>query len=67
MRSNAQKCISRRQLLHALAGAAAVPRLALARELNADVAVIGGGVGGCAAALAAARTGMRVLLTEATA
>jgi len=31
-----------------------------------DVAVIGGGVGGCAAALAAARGGMRVLLTEET-
>jgi hypothetical protein len=31
-----------------------------------DVAIIGGGVGGCAAALAAAQAGCRVLLTEQT-
>ena len=37
-----------------------------ARELRCDVAVIGGGTGGCAAALAAARNGMRVILTEET-
>ena len=37
-----------------------------ARELRCDVAVIGAGVGGCAAALAAARNGMRVILTEET-
>jgi hypothetical protein len=36
------------------------------RELQADVAIIGGGVGGCAAALAALRNGMRVILTEET-
>lgn len=35
-------------------------------ELACDVAVIGGGVGGVAAALAAARNGMRVILTEET-
>jgi NADPH-dependent 2,4-dienoyl-CoA reductase/sulfur reductase-like enzyme len=34
--------------------------------LRADVVVIGGGVGGCAAALAAARSGSRVILTEET-
>jgi len=34
------------------------------RELTCDVAVIGGSLGGCAAALAAARNGMRVILTE---
>jgi hypothetical protein len=34
------------------------------RELSADLAVIGGGVGGVACALAAARNGHRVLLTE---
>lgn len=34
--------------------------------LTADVAVIGGGVGGCAAALAALEGGCRVILTEET-
>jgi hypothetical protein len=34
--------------------------------LSADVAVIGGGTGGCAAALAALRNGCRVILTEET-
>ncbi|MBI4875872.1 MAG: FAD-dependent oxidoreductase [Acidobacteria bacterium] len=37
-----------------------------ARQLRADVAVIGGGTGGCAAALAALRNGMRVIMTEET-
>jgi hypothetical protein len=37
-----------------------------AKELHADVVIIGGGVGGCAAALAAARAGHRVILTEET-
>ncbi|MEZ5403332.1 MAG: FAD-dependent oxidoreductase [Bryobacteraceae bacterium] len=37
-----------------------------ARDLRCDVAVIGGGVGGCAAALAALRNGMRVVLSEET-
>ena len=40
--------------------------LAAPRELRCDVAVIGGGVGGCAAALAALRNGMSVVLTEET-
>lgn len=35
-----------------------------ARELAADVAVVGGGVGGVACALAAARNGLKVVLTE---
>ncbi|MBK9167297.1 MAG: FAD-dependent oxidoreductase [Bryobacterales bacterium] len=52
---------SRRAFL-ALAGGAA-----WARELAADVAVIGGGFGGCAAALAALRSGLRVVMTEPTA
>src|SRR5689334_18247838 len=34
--------------------------------IRADVAIIGGGLGGCAAALAAARLGRRVVLTEET-
>ena len=33
---------------------------------HADVVVVGGGVGGCAAALAAARAGLKVILTEET-
>ena len=36
------------------------------KELNADLIVIGGGIGGCAAALAAVRNGRRVILTEET-
>src|SRR5579884_1101879 len=36
------------------------------RERRADVVIIGGGVGGCAAALAAARAVCSVLLTEET-
>ncbi|MDW8243016.1 MAG: FAD-dependent oxidoreductase [Thermogemmata sp.] len=35
-----------------------------ARELRGDIAIIGAGVGGIACALAAARRGLRVLLTE---
>ena len=35
-------------------------------ELGADLVVLGGGLGGCAAALAAARDGLRVILTEET-
>jgi hypothetical protein len=35
-------------------------------EKNVDIVIIGGGVGGCAAALAAARNGKRVVMTEET-
>lgn len=35
--------------------------------LRADIAIVGGGLGACAAALAAARVGRRVILTEETA
>jgi glycine/D-amino acid oxidase-like deaminating enzyme len=34
--------------------------------LRTDVAIVGGGLGACAAALAAARLGRRVILTEET-
>src|SRR2546421_12477040 len=35
-------------------------------EERSDVLIIGGGTGGCAAALAAARNGLKVILTEET-
>ncbi len=35
-------------------------------ELKADVVIIGGGLGGCAAALAALRNGLSVIMTEET-
>jgi hypothetical protein len=47
----------------ALAGAAPAPKRG---EIAADVVIIGGGVGGCAAALAAARAGRTVVLAEPT-
>ncbi len=37
-----------------------------AEELVADVVILGGGTGGCAAALAACRVGLRVVMTEET-
>ncbi len=37
-----------------------------ASELNADLVIAGGGVGGCAAALAALRNGLSVIMTEET-
>ena len=36
------------------------------KEFAADLVIIGGGVGGCAAALAAARNGLQVIVTEET-
>ena len=36
------------------------------QEEHCDILIVGGGVGGCAAALAAARAGYRVILTEET-
>ena len=41
-------------------------RLLSGSEAQADVVIIGGGLGGCAAALAACRNGLRVILTEET-
>lgn len=36
------------------------------REMTADIVIAGGGLGGCAAALAALRNGRRVIMTEET-
>jgi hypothetical protein len=59
--------MTRRSLLSRAASLLALPALrAQSNEFNCDVAVIGGGVGGFAAALAALRNGMRVVLTEET-
>jgi len=54
--------VHRRTLIFAGAGGL----FAAGRELRCDVAVIGGGTGGVAAALAALRSGMRVVMTEET-
>ena len=54
----------------ALAAAAGWPGVGLGgaagREIAADVVIVGGGLGGCAAALAALRAGRTVVLTEPT-
>ena len=55
--------MTRRTLLQSLA---APLLLGAERSLRCDVAVIGGGFGGCAAALGALRNGMRVVMTEET-
>ncbi len=55
--------LSRRTLLQTIVAA---PLAAAGRELRADVAIIGASTGGVAAALAALRNGMRVVLTEET-
>lgn len=62
--------LTRRQFL----SSTAVSTLILARsappahaaETNADLVIVGGGVGGCAAALSAAMAGKRVVMTEPT-
>jgi hypothetical protein len=48
------------------AGAAGTASQTRAGALRADIVVIGGGLGGCAAALAALRAGRSVILTEET-
>lgn len=59
--------VSRRIFLETLPGVLVwEPAWAAGREMRADVAVIGGGTGGCAAALAALRLGRRVVMTEET-
>jgi hypothetical protein len=58
---------TRRHFLASTAPLVFLPRLlARSAELSCDVAVIGSSVGGIAAALAALRNGMRVVLTEET-
>ncbi|WP_080904857.1 FAD-dependent oxidoreductase [Parabacteroides sp. Marseille-P3160] len=44
----------------------AVQKTKKGKELSADVVITGGGLGGCAAALAALRNGLTVVLTEET-
>lgn len=68
--------LNRRTLLRGLSSSAALawlPGSAAAFEdalpaggLRADVVIVGGGLGGCAAALAALRGGLTVILTEET-
>ena len=56
----------RRHFLALPAALALAPRIALGRERRFDLVVVGGGVGGCAAALAAAARGLTVVMTEET-
>jgi hypothetical protein len=62
--------MDRRHFLALSAGTAAWPLSAFpqdaGRELSADVVIVGGGVGGCAAALGAVREGATVIMTEET-
>lgn len=66
--------MNRRSFIHRLAaGALGAPWWlagrtvgATGRELAADLVIVGGGTGGCAAALAACRSGLRVIMTEPT-
>jgi hypothetical protein len=59
--------MNRREFILYSASMLAIPNSqAEARELGCEIAVIGGGVGGYAAALAALRNGRRVVLTEET-
>lgn len=58
---------TRRSLLQAAGSTLVIPVSLLgAQELRFDIAIIGGGTGGCAAALAACRAGKRVVMTEET-
>ena len=57
---------NRRQFLSQSLALPLALRFVNAAELGCDIAIVGGGVGGFAAALAALRNGMRVILTEET-
>jgi hypothetical protein len=66
--SMATNPISRRALLQTFSAlSVSGPSWAASNSIRCDVAVIGGGTGGCAAALAALRNGMKVVMTEETA
>lgn len=58
--------VARREFLQQAGALALLAPRAAAQERRAGVAVIGGGFGGVAAALAALRQGARVVLTEET-
>jgi len=59
--------MTRRDFVPTVVSLFAAPMLKAAeKELAADIAIVGGGVGGCAAALGALRRGLRVILTEET-
>jgi hypothetical protein len=59
--------MNRRTFLQYPVSLLAIPKMhAKARDLECEIAVMGGGVGGYAAALAALRNGRRVILTEET-
>lgn len=58
---------TRRSFLQTISAlSVSAPAWAAGREIRCDVAVIGASTGGCAAALAACRAGLRVVLTEET-
>ncbi len=57
--------MQRREFL-ASCGALAIAAPSWAAEATVDVVIVGGGLGGCAAALAATRGGARVMMTEPT-
>jgi len=60
--------LSRRSFLQTFSTAAVVaPAWGAGGSVQCDVAVIGGGTGGCGAALGALRNGMHVVMTEETA
>ena len=61
---NTPPVLGRRTFLELLAAPLVVA--AAPADLRCDVAIIGGGVGGCAAALGALRNGMSVVMTEET-